>query len=157
MKENSRQHPLPRFSLQYMPKHMRPSLPVRTQIALWLLWTVVVLALLVLFLHLAGCPTAGMSCPETPPAPRTCSLPPLPRLPPVVDTMTGCPDKMVCFDIENAAKIAARESSLKQWVKEVVVRCGGVRLDAGVDVLDVLDAALKKEPRDASQEEGRRD
>lgn len=72
-----------------------------------------------------------MSCRTPPPVlidpvalePEAC-LPPGPGLLPVPQgTEKDCPVHLVCFTIENAAKIAGRDSILKQWVREAKARC----------------------------------
>ena len=65
-----------------------------------------------------------------PPAVSACELPPTPVLPAVSRTEDNCPDNLVCFDLENAAKIAVREQRMKDWIREVKARCGP--RDAGV-------------------------
>jgi hypothetical protein len=53
-----------------------------------------------------------------------CRLPPGPTSIPVPQLVeSGCPEDFVCFDIENAAKLAARDGQLKQWIAETKARC----------------------------------
>lgn len=82
------------------------------------------------------CWMSKRSCfPACPPPPvvevQKCRLPGSVVLPPVKrDTSSSCPQSLVCYDSENSAKIAERESKLKDWVKEAKIRCGSP--DAGV-------------------------
>lgn len=56
----------------------------------------------------------------------TCKLPGELVLPGVMRQVAGCPEKLVCYDIANAAKIADREDKLKTWVKEARAACTSV-------------------------------
>ena len=58
---------------------------------------------------------------------KPCDLPPPVHLPGV--TRAQCPggeENLICYEIGEAAKIAAREMRLKDWVREVRTRCGAV-------------------------------
>lgn len=83
------------------------------------------------------CWMSKRSCfPACPPLPvvevQKCRLPGPVTLPPVKRDTSSCPQSLVCYDSENAAKIAERESKLKDWVKEAKIRCGSPSNDAGV-------------------------
>lgn len=53
-----------------------------------------------------------------------CVLPPAIALPAVMRQVAGCHEKLVCYDIANAALIADRESKMKTWIKEAKAACG---------------------------------
>jgi hypothetical protein len=89
------------------------------------------------------------SCAAAPPCPppvqhlttvmSTCTLPPGPgKLPGAVraGADAGCPAKLVCYDVVNAAAVAERNSRLTQWIRETKARCSALApafapLDAG--------------------------
>jgi len=56
---------------------------------------------------------------------QPCKLPPVLKLPAVRRTVgVGCPEKLICFDIANSGKLAAREAAMKDWIRSVRKRCG---------------------------------
>jgi len=88
------------------------------------------------------------SCAAAPPCPppvqhlttvmATCELPPGPgKLAGATraGADAGCPAKLVCYDVANAAAIADRNSRLTQWIREAKARCGALphalRIDSG--------------------------
>lgn len=86
---------------------------------------------------LASCCTTPSPCP--PPVQHlttvmsTCALPPGPgKLPAAtrVGPDGGCPAKLICYDVVNAAAIAERNSRLTQWIREAKARCASLRLDS---------------------------
>ena len=97
------------------------------------------LAILATFLVLPGCCTVARAigdrscypeCPPTPPAQvveveKPCELPPRLRLPAVTraECPAGSPEDLVCYDTENAARIAERDMALKDWIREARTRC----------------------------------
>lgn len=95
-------------------------------------------AYLVVAVLFSGCCTfSKRSCfPECePPIPvpvgLPCVLPPLPELPAAARVKTEeCPEKFVCYDIDSAKKILAREMAMRSWILEAQVRCKA-RPDAG--------------------------
>lgn len=77
-----------------------------------------------------SCPKPEIPVVVIPPA---CELPSGPTsLPTVKRIDDGCPESLVCFDIENAARLAARDGKMKQWIREAKARCSNP-LDAGAD------------------------
>lgn len=54
---------------------------------------------------------------------RTCELPPKLKFEAFNRTEEGCPPEFVCYDRDNAAKIARRLSDMKDWILEVRRRC----------------------------------
>lgn len=91
-----------------------------------ILWYATVAALLVgAAWYISSCCS---SCPKPPVGPPTvvekpCELPPVPVLP-VAQTVSGCDPKLFCYNAEGAMAIVERDGKLRQWVKEVVARCG---------------------------------
>jgi hypothetical protein len=73
---------------------------------------------------------------------RPCALPDLPVLPtpkPLPANQCKSP-AIACFDIANSVDLADRDSKLKQYIREVRIRCGpregtdaGPPADAGID------------------------
>lgn len=55
-----------------------------------------------------------------------CTLPPPVKLSAATNVVAGCPIGMTCFDVENVARIADRESKLKTWIKEARAACSPV-------------------------------
>lgn len=53
----------------------------------------------------------------------SCSLPGPLSLPQAAPQVKGCPEKLICFDVPNAAALAQRESVMKQWIREARARC----------------------------------
>lgn len=53
---------------------------------------------------------------------KPCALPGPLELPAVQRT-EACPVNTVCFDIENAAKLAVREGAMKDWIKQAREVC----------------------------------
>lgn len=82
------------------------------------------LLLLVCALTAPGC-CKKPQCPlrDPPVVVGRCALPPGPGPLPVPERAQDCPDKRVCFTIENAAKLAGRDNLLKQWIRETKSRC----------------------------------
>lgn len=89
-----------------------------------------------LIIFLAGLAYAIWGCCKTCPPPsvgppavieKACELPPVPRLPvarSIKPGTNGCPERLFCYDVDNAMAIADRDGRLRQWVAEVVARCG---------------------------------
>jgi hypothetical protein len=90
-----------------------------------------IITLIILTSLTSSCCTTGLRahcCPICPPptlieVAKTCKLPPLIDLPLASRSESGCPQKMVCYDIENAKAIALRESRLKTWIREARAAC----------------------------------
>lgn len=79
---------------------------------------------------LAGCCKSPECVPKARllPVAQGCTLPPGPGPLPVPKRVEeNCPHT-ACYDTENAAKLAGRDSILKQWIRETKARCA----DAGV-------------------------
>jgi len=76
------------------------------------------------FLFTSGCchtpPPRYIEVPVT--VTKTCNLPPPLQLAKIVQA-TGCPDRLTCFDVENTARLADRESRMKQWIREAKAAC----------------------------------
>jgi hypothetical protein len=53
---------------------------------------------------------------------RGCELPPKLKLPRIVQEKK-CPSNWACYNIENAAQLAGRLSKMKNWIREVRLRC----------------------------------
>lgn len=78
------------------------------------------------------CWTAKRTCfPPCPPpvtkvvkVERSCELPPILKLPPVQRTTINCPLGYSCFDNWNTGKLAQRDASMKDWIREARARCG---------------------------------
>lgn len=91
-----------------------------------ILWYAALAALLFSFIwYVSSC----ARCPKPPVIPptvveKTCDLPPVPVLP-VAQTVSGCDPKLFCYDAEGALAVVERDGKLRQWVREVVARCGG--------------------------------
>lgn len=88
--------------------------------------------LVVILPFLSGC----CKKPQCPPCPQpvsvqVCHLPSGPSIPVPERTEVDCPADYVCYDTTNAAKLAGRDSILKQWIREVKARCAPP--DGGVD------------------------
>jgi len=86
-------------------------------------------------LALSGCcALARRDCfPPCPPTVVTkvevpCKLPPKLLLEAVKRQAEGCPEKLVCYDIPNAGLLAKNLAALKDWIREVRLRC-----EKGVD------------------------
>ena len=66
---------------------------------------------------------------------QTCKLPPKPVLPtPQSVTVPAAPDGglLICFEAAEANALRQRDAVLKQWVREVLARCGSQEVrDAG--------------------------
>jgi hypothetical protein len=62
--------------------------------------------------------------------PVPCELPEGPGKLPVPVRAEECLEKHVCYNIENAAKLASRDGKLKQWIREAKSKCSPS--DAGV-------------------------
>lgn len=64
---------------------------------------------------------------QTPPVvvENRCELPPKPVLPTPESHRPG-DRKLICFTPEEANKLRQRDAVLKQWVREVLARCGPV-------------------------------
>jgi hypothetical protein len=58
------------------------------------------------------------------PVEKQCALPPKLHLPAVRRVERGCPENHACFDAPNAAFLATREAEMKDWIREVRLRCG---------------------------------
>ena len=56
--------------------------------------------------------------------PIPCKLPEGPGELPIPVRAEKCLEKHVCYDIENSAKLAARDGKLKQWIREAKAKCG---------------------------------
>lgn len=68
------------------------------------------------------------ACPKPPPptiikVSIPCELPPKLVLPKVERTNDGCPESWVCYDPENAGKLAFRLASMRDWIREARIRC----------------------------------
>jgi len=96
-------------------------------------YAIIAAVLLAVFaLALAGCPCPPELPPRVVTVPRDCPLPPIPSLP-TVQTVDGGDPKLLCYDVQRAVLLAQRDSLMRQWIKEVVARCGGQgAVDAGV-------------------------
>ncbi len=55
--------------------------------------------------------------------PIPCKLPEGPGELPIPKRTDKCIDKHICYDIENAAKLAERDGKLKQWIREAKAKC----------------------------------
>jgi hypothetical protein len=90
------------------------------------------LIIIALALHYGGC------CPALPPASaitpdavfieRTCQMPPL-DLPTVDRTTAECPQNFVCYDTENAGRLAQRLANMRNWIASVKDRCSQKPVD----------------------------
>lgn len=65
---------------------------------------------------------------------QTCRLPPVPQLPTataaIISLDGGSGGRYICFEPEQANRLRARDAKLKQWIREVVARCGSVAKEA---------------------------
>lgn len=94
-----------------------------------------ILILLVVFLTQGGCCSwckVEQPKPQMIEVPVACNLPTGPLSLPIPKQAMNCPEKFVCFDTINAARIADRDSILKQWIREAKARCGK-KADAGIE------------------------
>ena len=74
-------------------------------------------------LFLEGCCAPCVQQPPTVvPVARTCELPPL-ALPEAAPAASGCPPAFVCFDLENAKRLALRSDMMRTWIREVRAAC----------------------------------
>lgn len=55
---------------------------------------------------------------------KKCDMPPKPTLPKVSMTSSGCPEDYVCFDKDNAAKLADKLDRLYTHIIDIRTRCG---------------------------------
>ena len=56
---------------------------------------------------------------------RTCELPPKPVLPTAKPTVVNDDEGLlICFEAAEANALRERDAKLKQWIREVLVRCG---------------------------------
>lgn len=68
------------------------------------------------------------ACPPIPPArvvkvEMPCQLPPKTKLPAVTRQVADCPADWACYNTENAAKLAQRMATMRDWILETRRRC----------------------------------
>ena len=88
--------------------------------------------LLIVVFTIADCCKTPPSEYPSPPVITTCELPPPITVPGVYRTKQGCPLNLVCYDMDNAARLAERDSRMKQWIREARARCEVKPADAGI-------------------------